>query len=230
MKFPFLASIILSVICFSCTSTPDSDKATTTEAVAVTNSTTGDTWKVDTSASKVEWIGAKVTARHSGSINISSGELNVKDTGITGGKFTMNMTSIQVTGPEGSDAGANKKLHGHLISPDFFDVAAHPTATFEITGIQPFTGTVKQEDETNQAEISKYKVADPTHTISGNLTIKGISKNIEFPAKITVDGNSANALAKFNIDRTQWKIIYPGKPDDLIRNDIHFGILLHARK
>lgn len=152
----------------------------------------------------------------------------MQDGKLTGGNFVLDMTSMVVSGPPGSDEKSNIKLLGHLKSPDFFEVDAHPIASFVITSVTPFNGTVKDTTDPRQESISKYKVANPTHTVSGNLTIKGITKNIEFPASIVVGNNSVNAIAKFNIDRTQWNIIYPGKPDDLIRNDIHFGISLKA--
>ena len=60
--------------------------------------------------------------------------------------------------------------------------------------------------------------------------IKGIEKNIEFPAQITVTDESVRAQAKFNIDRKQWDISYAGAPDDLIRDEIHLGIYLMAMK
>jgi polyisoprenoid-binding protein YceI len=66
--------------------------------------------------------------------------------------------------------------------------------------------------------------------ISGNLTLKGVTKNIEFPARITVSGNAAEAIAKFNIDRKEWGIVYAGKPDDLIRDAVHLGISIKAAK
>ena len=66
--------------------------------------------------------------------------------------------------------------------------------------------------------------------MSGNLTLKGVTKNIEFPARITVSGNIAEAIAKFNIDRKEWGIVYPGQPDDLIRDQIHLGISIKASK
>lgn len=152
----------------------------------------------------------------------------VKDGNLTGGNFVMDMSALAVTGPKGSNAEANGKLQGHLRSGDFFDVATHPEATFVITGVKPFSGTVKDTADPRQEEISKYKVSNPTHTVSGNLTIKGVTKSIEFPARITMSGSTAEAIAKFNIDRSQWNITYPGKPDDLIRNDVHLGIALKA--
>jgi polyisoprenoid-binding protein YceI len=223
-------SAILIIAFTACTSAPDSDKAKTSEAVAVTQSGSGESIKIDTTASIVEWVATKVTGYHSGTVNVSAGELNVQDTNITGGNFTLNMNSIAVTGPKGSDEKGNAKLLGHLKSPDFFEVSANPEAKFVITSVKPFSGSVNKEDETRQESISKYKVANPTHMVSGNLTLKGVTKNIEFPAKITNTGNTLNAMAKFNIDRSQWNIVYPGKPDDLIRNDIHMGIAIKATK
>ena len=97
--------------------------------------------------------------------------------------------------------------------------------------MRPYTGNaIKDTVDPRQEEINKYKVTDPTHLVSGNLTLKGVTKNIEFPARITVSGNSAEAIAKFNIDRKDWGIVYPGKPDDLIRDAIHLGISIKAAK
>lgn len=77
-------------------------------------------------------------------------------------------------------AGANAKLLGHLKSPDFFNVAANPEASFTITSVTPFSGTAKDSADPRQESISKYKVTNPTHTISGNLTIKGVTKILHF--------------------------------------------------
>lgn len=215
---------------YACTNAPESDKANATDAQAADSSATGTAWKVDAATSAIEWIGTKVSGYHTGTVPVKSGELKVNDTTLTGGSFIIDMANLAVTGPAGSGAEMNSKLLKHLLSPDFFDVANNPEAKFEITGVSPFTGTVQDTTDPRQQQISKYKVADPTHTISGNLTIKGITKNISFPAKITVAGNALDAIAKFNIDRTQWNIVYPGKPDDLIRNEIHFGIEIKAVK
>ncbi|WP_336513901.1 YceI family protein [Pollutibacter soli] len=214
---------------FACKNAPDAVKAEATEAKDAASSS-GAVYKVDTTASKIEWIGTKVSGYHTGTIGVGTGELSVKDNQLTAGNFILNIAKLEVTGPPGSDTAANRKLLGHLKSKDFFDVTAFPDAKFVITEVKPFSGTVKDSTDPRQESISRYKVADPTHTIAGNLTIKGVTKNIEFPAKVTINGNNIDALAKFNIDRTEWNIVYPGKPDDLIRNDIHLGIEIKASK
>ncbi len=221
--------LLLITVLFACKNAPDAVKAEATEAKDAAT-TSGESFKVDPSASKLEWIGTKVSGYHTGTIGVKSGELNVKDGALTSGDFVIDFTSLKVLGPAGSDTVSNRKLEGHLKSPDFFDVSGFPEGKFVITGIKPFSGTVKDSADPRQESMNRYKLANPTHTISGNLTIKGVTKNIEFPASITVTPASVEAIAKFNIDRTEWNITYPGKPDDLIRNEIHLGVDVKAAK
>jgi YceI-like domain len=229
-KKNLIALLSGAVILFSaCNNAPDSDKAVTSEAKEVV-AASGTGLKLDTALSKIKWVATKVSAYHTCTINRKSGELKATDSTLTGGNFVLDMNSILVSGPAGSDPAMNAKLNGHLKSGDFFDVEKNPEATFVITEVKPFTGAVKDTTDPRQESISEYKVPNPTHTVSGNLTIKGTTKNISFPARITVAASSVDAIAKFNIDRTQWNIVYPGKPDDLIRNDIHLGIALKASK
>lgn len=216
---------------FSCTNAPESDQAKTTDAKKVDDDKTGEVWKLNVSESKIDWVGTKVSGYHVGTVPLKRGEIYVKNGEVTGGKFVMDIANMQVSGPKGSDTAANKKLLGHLKSADFFDVEKNPEGIFELTDVKPFKGeAIKDTTDPRQDEISKYKVTNPTHTVSGNLTLKGVTKNIEFPARITVSGNTAEAIAKFNIDRKDWGIVYPGKPDDLIRDAIHLGISIKATK
>ena len=230
MKSKFVWAPLLSIL-FGCTNAPESDEAKTTEAKDVNENKTGVKWNINISDSKIEWIGTKVSGYHTGNVPIKSGEIYVKNEEVTGGKFVLDIANISVSGPKGSDTASNNKLLRHLKSADFFDVATHPEGTFELTGLTPYKGDpIKDSADARQEEISEYKVTDPTHLVSGNLTLKGITKNIEFPARITVSGNTADAIAKFNIDRKEWGIVYPGKPDDLIRDQIHLGISIKASK
>lgn len=216
---------------FACTNAPDSDEAKTTDAKDVNENKSGQKWDVNVSDSKIEWIGTKVSGYHTGIVPIKSGEIQVNNGEVTGGKFVMDVANMTVLGPKGSDTAKNNKLLGHLKSADFFDVTKHPEGTFELTGVKPYSGeAIKDTTDPRQDEINEYKVTNPTHTVSGNLTLKGVTKNIEFPARITVSGNAADAIAKFNIDRKEWGIVYPGQPDDLIRDQIHLGISIKASK
>jgi polyisoprenoid-binding protein YceI len=230
MKSKFVWAPLLSIL-FACTNAPESDEAKTSGAKDVNENKTGVKWNINISDSKIEWIGTKVSGYHTGNVPIKSGEIYVNNEEVTGGKFVLDVANISVSGPKGSDTASNNKLLRHLKSADFFDVATHPEGTFELTGLKPYKGDpIKDSADARQEEISEYKVTDPTHLVSGNLTLKGVTKNIEFPARITVSGNTADAIAKFNIDRKEWGIVYPGKPDDLIRDQIHLGISIKAAK
>ena len=233
MKTLFSVTTIAALFaCISCTNAPKSDEAKTTEAKEVgKEDKTGERWRLDVGESKIEWVGTKVTGYHTGTVPLKSGEIFVNNSEVKGGKFVFDLANIQVSGPKGSDDAGNKKLLGHLKSADFFDVEKNPEGVFELTDVRPYTGgAVKDSTDPRQEEISKYKVTTPTHTVSGNLTLKGITKNIEFPARISIAGNTAQAVAKFNINRKDWNIVYPGKPDDLIRDAIHLGISIKATK
>jgi len=233
MNTRFLSTVMLGglIACISCTNAPESDEAKTTDAKDVSGNKSGEKWNLNVSDSKIEWIGTKVSGYHTGIVPLKNGEILVNNGEVAGGKFVMDVANMKVEGPKGSDTASNAKLLGHLKSADFFDVTTHPEGTFELTNVKPYQGdAIKDSVDARQDEISEYKVTNPTHLVSGNLTLKGVTKNIEFPARITVSGNTAEAIAKFNIDRKEWGIVYKGKPDDLIRDAIHLGISIKAAK
>ena len=139
---------------------------------------------VDTKGSKIHWLAKKVTGQHEGFISISNGNLSVAKGKVTGGTFTIDMKSIVCT--DITDAEYNKKFIGHITSGDFFEIEKFPTASFVIT-----------------------KVAGKQ--VTGNLTVKGITKSITFPAEISVKGGKLNAKANITIDRTDFNIKYGSK-------------------
>ena len=142
--------------------------------------------KINTKISSVEWIGKKVTGQHSGNISIKEGTLNVHEGKISNGKVIMDMSSITVTDIK-PDKGGNKLL-GHLNSTDFFDVSNHPITTLDIKNVKVIEGN--------------------KHMISGSLTIKGITKPIEFPATIEMKDGNLGAFAEIKVDRTLYNIKY----------------------
>lgn len=183
---------------------------------------------IDTENSTVEWVGTKITTYHNGILLIKSGNVQVSDGNLSGGTVVLDMPSLVAT-DEDMGADSRQNLTDHLRSDDFFDVENHPEAIFDIAAVKPFSKTDVTADESAYAEISEYKIADPTHMIEGNLTIKGITKGIIFPARIEVKENEVVARAKFNFNRMEWDLKYPGMKDDAINEMIHLGFMVIAK-
>ena len=139
---------------------------------------------VDTKASKINWLAKKVTGQHEGTINLASGSLLTNGTKVTGGEFVIDMKSIVCT--DITDAEYNKKFIGHITTGDFFEVEKYPTSTFKITKVD-------------------------AGNITGNLTMKGITKSITFPAKVSMVGGKATATASIPVDRTDFGVKYNSK-------------------
>lgn len=207
MKKFFFLFLTVGLFIASCTSNPEGDKAETTEAQQAPKETSGAAFTVNPQESTLSWEGKKVSATHHGKINIKSGKLMMDGDKLTGGEFVVDMNTIANEDLQGE---WNQKLVNHIKSEDFFHVQQHPEATFQIT-------EVKATDNPNQV------------VVSGNLTIKGISKNITFNADVVE--NSANKVqmkADFNIEREQWGITYTGMADDLISKEINFKVNIIA--
>jgi polyisoprenoid-binding protein YceI len=164
--------------------------------------------------SSIEWIGKKVTGAHNGTINIADGILTLSDGKFTGGKFTIDTTSINIL--DVTDLNTNAQFAGHLASEDFFGIEKYPTAKLEIT-------TVSQVDEIN-------------YHVMGDLTIKGITHPVEFDAEIgNVSGDTLRASGKLIIDRTKYDMrfrsgnFFKDLGDTLIYNDFVLNVQLTAR-
>lgn len=203
-----LIVLAASTALYSCVDNPEGKKAETKDSVSTTTPVAGAGLKVDAATSSIVWLGNKVSGKHSGTIRISDGNLSVQDGKLSGGKFTVDMTSLANT--DITDTTYKAKLEGHLKSPDFFDVTNHPTATFEITSVK---------------DAGPNKV-----NISGNLTLRGVSKNITFDADVVEStATSVKAKADFNINRHDWGITYPGMKDDAISQEINLKVDLQAK-
>jgi polyisoprenoid-binding protein YceI len=169
---------------------------------------------VNLSKSSASWLGKKVTGEHSGAVTIKSGKLVTDGKSIKGGTFEIDMNSI--TCKDLTDAEWNGKLVGHLKSEDFFNVAKFPVATFVITSVAPKT--------------------DGTAQISGKLTIKGITKDLSFPAKVSSTPAGVTASANIVVDRTAYDIKYGSKSffdslgDKAIDNEFTLTVNLVAGK
>lgn len=163
------------------------------------------TVKID--KSEIGWRASKVVGKHNGTVQFRSGNLEFSDGKLIGGRFEVDMRTIQNADIE--DAGTRAKLVGHLKSDDFFSSEKFPVAVFTITSVQP------RNDDAN-------------YTITGNMKIKGISKKVSFPATITVNDGQVQAKATLTLDRTKWDVKYGSGSffDNLGDNMIHDDFML----
>jgi polyisoprenoid-binding protein YceI len=213
-----------AVIAFmaSCSNAPEADKAETRDKQEV-KAAEGTAYAAD-STSMVTWTGTKPGGAHTGTFRLKESSLSVKDNNLTGGSFVIDINSMNNT-DLAADAEKKGGLEGHLKSPDFFDAGKYPTAKFDITGVEAF----KYDSLTMKDVVMK----DATHTIKGNLTLKDSTKNVSFPAKVTITGDKITALADFNIDRTLWGMNYkgPNNPQDwIINKQVNLKLNISAAK
>lgn len=173
----------------------------------------GQKYSIDIKESVVAWKGSMLIGSnsHTGYVYISKGELMIENGQLVGGTAEVNMNTI-VDDRYRSD----NNLIEHLKSPDFFDVEKFPTSSIIITKV-----------ESTNTENKK---------VSGNLTIKGITHPVTFPAKINVEDGIVKMNGKLVIDRTQWNVKYnSGKfydilADETLSDDIEFHINIVASK
>lgn len=171
-------------------------------------------YKVDSAASSIKWVGKKVTGQHAGTLAVKDGTFTFTGEALTAGEVNVDMNTLAVTDIPVSDE-SNGKLVGHLKSPDFFNVAKYPDAKLVITG------STKTKDG--------YKV-------KGNLTFVGKTNPIEFDAKIVKTDSSVNTKADLVLDRTKWDLKYgsgsffKGLGDKAINNEFSISVDITAKK
>jgi len=148
-------------------------------------SATAQTKKIDASKSSINWVGKKVTGEHSGTISFKDGSLTFKGKKLTGGTFTVDMNSINVTDLKAGEG--KEKLEGHLKADDFFGTDKFGTSTLVFKSVK--------EKSTN------------VYTVTADLTLKGKTAPVTF--ELTTGKNAASTA--FNIDRTKYGIQYGSK-------------------
>lgn len=171
-------------------------------------------YQVNTGKSKITWLGQNVAGgKHTGEISISKGDLVLDGGKLVSGNFTADIASISVTDLTGDRA---TRLANHLKNEDFFDAPKFPEATFKIT---------------------KVSGSGTNLSITGDLTIKEITKSITFPATVHQSGNTVHATAKgVKVDRTQFDVKYrsgnffSGLGDRAISDEFQLDIEIFAGK
>jgi polyisoprenoid-binding protein YceI len=173
----------------------------------------GQKYTIDTKQSVVTWKGSMrldIDEEHIGYVYISKGELMIEKGKLVGGKAVIDMNTIEYK----DKANKNTPVK-HLKSPDYFDVEKFPISTIAITRVE----SVRSQT-----------------IVTGNLTIKGITHPVTFPAKMEVKDGIVKASGKLVIDRTEWGIryksgkFYDGLADEIVSDDIEFHMMIVAKK
>lgn len=213
MKKSILTLALISIAFTACKENKK-DKVEVKEAVEVKQEVEKE-GNVNITTSTISWKGTKPGGGHDGTVNLSTGTLTLEEGAIKGGEFVIDMNSIKCSDiPEGED---NQKLVGHLKNDDFFSVEKFPTAKFVITS------TEKDGDKLN---------------ITGNLTLKDVTKSITIPGTLSegTDGNVTLKSEPFKIDRTDFGVTYKSKKIDAALKDkfiddlMEFTISIDAKK
>lgn len=174
------------------------------------------TYNVVTAETSIDWVGAKPAGKHTGTLSVSAGSVVVDGGKLISGEFTLDMNSINVTDLQGDD---KMYLEGHLkgtAKPEdadhFFNVTKFPTGTFIL---KAFDGT----------------------TVSGDLTIKGTTKPVSFPAKVTISDSEVSLVSEtFTINRVDFGVNYGSKSifdnlkDKFINDEIELVVKVKATK
>ncbi len=168
-----------------------------------------DNFKVNVENSKLTWKGYKPTGSHTGTITLASGNIAVKNNKLTGGTFVADMSTIK-------DADGSAKLEGHLKSEDFFEIVVFPTSKFEII----------------KSEIKAGKIQ-----VTGNMAIKGVTKQITFPATFVVNNDNVTLTSDtFQINRADFNVKYKSKTffndlkDKFVNDEFDFQVTIVAKK
>lgn len=169
-------------------------------------------FKVDSAQSSIDWTGKKVTGAHNGTIDIASGTLMLSDGQLSGGHFTIDVTSIKIL--DVTDHDTNAQFASHLFSEDFFATVQFPQAEFGIT--------------------KATYLEDGNYLITGNLTIKGITHPVRFPAQVHIGHQIVTASGKIIVDRTKYEMkfrsgnFFINLGDTLIYNEFELEVKLTA--
>ncbi|MCX6855921.1 MAG: YceI family protein [Verrucomicrobia bacterium] len=175
-------------------------------------------FRVDADESLIRWTGRNLFNHHSGTLRLAGGEITLRDNALVSARFRIAMDSIACE--DIPDSAINQMLIAHLHSDDFFDVAHHPVAEFVADSITPLTS---------------YTDGTPNHLLRGQFTLRGITREIEFPILVaTADGKRLTAQGVLDLDRTQFGSVYGsgrlfrflGK--HIVNDHIHLHIKIHA--
>jgi len=146
--------------------------------------------------SSIDFVAAKVTRDHKGKFNHFDGSISYAGGKPVGVAFEIDLNSVETD---------TEKLTAHLKTPDFFDAAKYPKATFTSTSL---------------TEAPAGSPAGTTHELRGTLDLHGVKKEVTIPVKAEVTPEGVRTTSEFTINRHDWAIDYKGMADDLIKDNV----------
>ena len=199
-------TLLALVMLTACDPASDKSKAVTSPAAPASSpaTTSGEKYRIAPDNSKIEFDASKVTGSHHGSFQKFTGEVDYNGSPEKSRvSIAIEMNSVMTDTPD---------LTKHLQTPDFFDVAKFPTATFV------------------SSEIKSGGEKGASHTVTGNLTLHGVTKSITFPATINVAPGAITVESSFAINRKDFGINFAGATDNLIRDNVVLTLHVRATK
>ncbi|MEN2992449.1 MAG: YceI family protein [Bacteroidia bacterium] len=201
----WIGIFVITLLFLGCQQGPQ-PPAATVEATQPVPASEGKSIQLTPTTSQIIAVGRKLTGKHEIRFPLKSGQLTLApDNCPVGGKIVLDMSKLEVLDLKGE---WKSKLEEHLRSEDFFLTSTYPEAVFEITGCE--------------------KSASDTVYLAGNLTLRGVTKNIRFPAVVRLTQDTLYATASFTINRQEWGVAYKGKADDLIQDEVAIQLNLRA--
>lgn len=211
LKLSLFSACLTGMLFVSC----GKDKPLTSESNEISTTKDGNVYTLDTLNSRIEWKGFKVVksdnTSHFGTIHFESGDVTVKDGKLESGKFVADMgtlTSVDLK----DDSEQLGKLVGHLMSGDFFEVEKYPTASYEIT------------------KVAENTSGDYNTLLDGNLTIKGITKPMQFNANVSVkEGEVSIATEPKDIKREDFGVKFQMPvANGVIKDEVNLQIFVKS--
>ncbi len=196
--------LLFSLLCFGVACQPPVGDEPESELTEDPNPVeAGKKYAVDPKLSTIQWTASKVYGQHTGDIKIKQGNIWIEGKKITGGRVLLDMNSITVSDLEGKD---KEDLETHLKDSDFFETEEWPVGKLIITSVM------------------EKKDSSFTHEVKAQLTLKGKTKPIRFPATLTFSETGVKIESLFEIDRTRWGITYRGSLDNIIQKMVALKI------
>ena len=175
-------------------------------------------YQVNAAESLIRWTGRNLFNHHHGTVKLLSGEITASNGALRSARFEIDMNTIACE--DLTDQAWNDMLIRHLQDADFFLTSLHPTALFVVDSAESIPGAT---------------AGTPNFILKGSLTLRGVTKPLEFPAVIaTADGNRVTGQAQIEIDRTDFGSIYGSSRffrflgKHVVNDHIHLHLKIHA--